>query len=231
MFCKLVQSTLLLVLLAITMTAQVRREAGSIEERALRLEPFITESAKHYGVDVRVLRIVCLVESRYRLVAISPKGARGPMQFMPETARRYGLQNPHDPKAAIDAAAQYLRDLLARFGGRLDLALAAYNAGEGTVDSFRTGHPLMLANGKIINPRGLVTGGIPPYRETRVYVKSAIALLASSNATSLNPVAFPTLRKRPTPRTGPRDFTVDAMKKLLPSRRSQETSALFIEIQ
>ena len=55
------------------------------------------------------------------------------MQFMPETARRYGLQNPHDPKAAIDAAAHYLRDLLIRFDGRLDLALAAYNAGEDRV--------------------------------------------------------------------------------------------------
>lgn len=56
------------------------------------------------------------------------------MQFMPDTAKRFGLKNPHDPKEAIDAAARYLRDLLKRFGGRLDLALAAYNSGEGTVE-------------------------------------------------------------------------------------------------
>jgi len=100
------------------------------------------------------------------------------MQFMPDTARRYGLQDPHDPRAAIDAGARYLRDLLFRFNGRLDLALAAYNAGEGTVESFRTGRPLRLTGGKIINPRGLVTGGLPPYAETRTYVNSILRLFA-----------------------------------------------------
>jgi len=103
------------------------------------------------------------------------------MQFMPDTARRYGLQNPHDPRAAIDAAAHYLRDLLVRFDGRLDLALAAYNAGEGTVESFQTGRPLRLASGKIINARGLITGGLPPYIETRNYVSSIMSLLAQSS--------------------------------------------------
>lgn len=95
------------------------------------------------------------------------------MQFMPETAKRYGLKDPHDPRGSIDAAAHYLRDLLEKFDGRVDLALAAYNAGEGTVESFRTGKPLVLASGKIINPRRLITGGIPPYPETQSYVKSA----------------------------------------------------------
>jgi hypothetical protein len=100
------------------------------------------------------------------------------MQFMPETSARYGLKNPYDPKAAIDAAAHYLRDLLVRFNGRLDLALAAYNAGEGTVESFQTGRPLRLANGRIINPYGIITGGLPPYIETRNYVSSIISLVA-----------------------------------------------------
>jgi len=62
------------------------------------------------------------------------------------TARRYRLQNPHDAKAAIDVGARYLRDLLVRFGGRLDLALAAYNAGEGTVESFQRGRQIRLTN-------------------------------------------------------------------------------------
>jgi soluble lytic murein transglycosylase-like protein len=103
------------------------------------------------------------------------------MQFMPDTAKRFGVRNPHDPQQAIDAAARYLRDLLMKFGGRLDLALAAYNAGEGTVQSFQTGRPLALASGKIINRRGQITGGIPPYRETQEYVRSIIALLSSQN--------------------------------------------------
>src|SRR5947209_11802963 len=99
------------------------------------------------------------------------------MQFMPETAVAYGLRNPNDPKSAIDAAAHYLRDLLRKFGGRVDLPLAAYNAGEGTVESFQTGRPLVLASRKIINPSRLITGGMPPYREKKQYVKSAIVLL------------------------------------------------------
>jgi soluble lytic murein transglycosylase-like protein len=155
--------------------AQSHREVGpSLQERSRQLEPLILESAKRYGIDPRILSGVCFIESRYRLDAISPRGARGPMQFMPDTARRYGLQNPHDPRAAIDAGARYLRDLLVRFNGHLDLALAAYNAGEGTVESFRTGRPLRLTSSKIINPRGLVTGGLPPYAETQKYVNSII---------------------------------------------------------
>jgi soluble lytic murein transglycosylase-like protein len=109
------------------------------------------------------------------------------MQFMPDTAKRFGVRNPHDPQQAIDAAARYLRDLLMKFGGRLDLALAAYNAGEGTVQSFQTGRPLVLTSGKIINRRGQITGGIPPYRETQDYVKSAIAFFTNGRVKPLPP--------------------------------------------
>jgi soluble lytic murein transglycosylase-like protein len=176
---------LVLVLLVLTSTAASQTQSDndvSIRDRARRIEPFITESSRRYGVDPRLLTILCFIESRYRLDAVSPKGARGPMQFMPDTAKRFGVKNPHDPREAIDAAARYLRDLLRRFGGRIDLALAAYNAGEGTVESFRTrGKPLVLANGKIINRQGWITGGIPPYRETLEYVRSIIGLLIPQN--------------------------------------------------
>src|SRR6266436_4529583 len=136
---KLVNSLLLSLLLVPTSLAQMRNGSPALHERARALEPFIIESAKRYGIDVRILRTMCFVESRFRVDAVSPKGARGPMQFMPETAARYGLRNPNDPRAAIDAAARYMHDLLGRFGGRVDLAVAAYNAGEGAVDSFLTG--------------------------------------------------------------------------------------------
>src|SRR5215510_10393890 len=146
MCSRLIQSISILLVLTATTMAQGRREPGPpLPERERQLEPLIIESAKRYGIDPRILRAVCFIESRFRPSAVSPKGARGLMQFMPETARRYGLQNPHDPKAAIEAAAHYLSDLLRKFGGRVDLALAAYNAGEGTVESFQTGTPVIKA--------------------------------------------------------------------------------------
>jgi len=209
MFCKALLLVLVLRALTSTAASQIPSDNDvSIRDRARRIEPFISESSRRYGVDPRVLRILCFIESRYRLDAVSPKGARGPMQFMPDTAIRYGLSNPHDPQQAIDAAARYLRDLLRRFGGRIDLALAAYNAGEGTVESFRTGRPLVLPTGKVINSRGQITGGIPPYRETQQYVRSIIALVGFQNPK--------------------RDY---ANKPTRPSRSTTEREDSFIEIQ
>lgn len=185
---RTIKTALLVVLLSGSAVAQARRDRPtSVEDRARILEPLIVESAKRYGIDARVLWALCFVESRFKLDSVSPKGARGPMQFMPETAARYGLSDPSDPKAAIDAGARYLRDLLVKFNGRLDLALAAYNAGEGAVESFRTGKPLILRTGKIINPRGMKTGGIPPYQETQTYVRSILNLSMGGNEFSRVP--------------------------------------------
>jgi soluble lytic murein transglycosylase-like protein len=180
MIQKLIRSIVCVLVLAAPGMAQERDE--SLIRRARSLEAFIVESAQRYGIDARLLWTVCFAESRFRVEAISPKGARGPMQFMPDTAARYGLLKPHDPKAAIDAGARYLRDLLQRFGGRVDLALAAYNAGEGTVESFLSGRPLQLRTGRIINPRGIITGGIPPYAETENYVSSILKMSFRSSA-------------------------------------------------
>jgi membrane-bound lytic murein transglycosylase MltF len=92
------------------------------------------------------------------------------MQFTATTATRYGLKDPHNVREALDAAARYVRDLQARFSARGDLILAAYNAGEGTVEAFRDGKRLVLPNNKTINPGSIRTGGVPPYVETREYV-------------------------------------------------------------
>ncbi len=210
--------------------AQAGRDPGpSLQERSRQLEPLIVESAKRYGIDPRILRTLCFIESRFRLNAVSPKGASGPMQFMPDTARRYGLQNPHDPRAAIDAAAHYLRDLLVRFNGRLDLALAAYNAGEGTVESFQTGRPLRLASGKIVNPRGLITGGLPPYAETRTYVNSIIGLVTQQSAL-ISKTALTSVRKNVKPRSfKTRDLSSDAETSR--SRPKSNPNSFFIEVQ
>jgi len=174
---KILCVTLVMMCVGATVAGQDRHDDRALQERAIRLEPFITAAALRYGVDDRILRAICFVESRYRINVVSPKGARGPMQFMPDTAARYGLRDPHNPEQAIDAAARYFRDLLRKFGGRVDLALAAYNAGEGAVISFMTGKPLVLRDGRIVNARGIVTGGIPPYAETQRYVRSILTLL------------------------------------------------------
>jgi len=215
----------LMMLVVVTVAAQDRGDDRALPERAIRLDPFIVAAAMRYGVDARILRAICFTESRYRIHAVSPKGARGPMQFMPDTAARYGLRDPHDPEQAIDAGARYFRDLLRKFNGRVDLALAAYNAGEGTVSSFMTGRPLVLRDGRIVNARGVVTGGIPPYAETQRYVRSIMMLLKNSVP---GPVDRSSLRVRLDAR---RDPTLDAFdlaerpKKIFPTRPSS-----FIEV-
>jgi len=220
-------------LFTVVVSAQTR-DVGpqvALNERARQLEPFIDAAARRYGVDANLLRAVCFIESRFRVEAVSPKGARGPMQFMPDTARRYGLVNPYDPQQAIDAAARYLRDLLNRFEDRVDLVLAAYNSGEGTVNSFLTGHPLVLPSGKLINPHRLITGGVPPYAETQNYVKQGLTLLrreVPSQALSVTTSPIPRLPIR-TPR---RDFTLDTFvgnDQTLTKAQLRTTS--FIDVQ
>jgi soluble lytic murein transglycosylase-like protein len=180
---KLVFMISLLLFVSAGVMAQARSDIPrSLQQKAREIEPAIVEASIRYGIDARILRAICFTESRYRVNAVSPKGALGPMQFMPDTAARYGLKNPFDPRAAIDAAARYLRDLLARFNGRIDLAVAAYNAGEGSVESFRSGKPLVLRTGKVINARGLVTGGIPPYPETQAYVRAIVLPLLNGRS-------------------------------------------------
>ena len=153
---------------------QQSRIADVVRLRARLYEPFIMSTARRYNIDPHLLWTIAYLESRFRKDVISYKDGKpcayGMMQFTAPTALRYGLTNPHDPREAIDAAARYVRDLQRRFGPRGDLILAAYNAGEGTVEAFRDGKTLVLPNNKVINPRGLRTDGIPPYKETRNYV-------------------------------------------------------------
>jgi len=155
------------------------------------------------------------------------------MQFMPETAARYALQNPHDPKTAIDAGARYFRDLLRKFDGRVDLALAAYNAGEGTVDAFRTGRSLRLASGKVINPAKTITGGIPPYRETQEYVRSAIGFLINRATAPAKSFGFSRSNEKNSVAIRGRDFTIDVMvyESVSPLHLAGNAKSVFIEIE
>jgi hypothetical protein len=128
--------------------------AGAGLQTDSRYEPLIVQAAARHGVDPTLVRAVIQVESNYEPRARSVKGAKGLMQLMPDTARRYGVANPYDPAANIEAGIKHLKFLLGRFP--LNLALAAYNAGEGAVERFR---------------------GVPPYAETRSYVDRILQLV------------------------------------------------------
>lgn len=121
-----------------------------------RFADLIAEAANRHQVDVRLLHAVIQAESAYDAGAISSAGAVGLMQLMPDTARRYGVVDRHNPVQNIDGGTHYLKDLLRMFDSNLDLAVAAYNAGEGAVMRYNN--------------------SIPPYPETRNYVKTVLAL-------------------------------------------------------
>ena len=115
---------------------------------------FLTEAAQRYGVDSRLVSAIAEVESSGNQAAISPVGAIGVMQLMPDTAAALGV-DPYDAEENIDGGARYIRDLLNDFGGDVKKAVAAYNAGPNAVKAY---------------------GGVPPYAETQNYVSRVLDL-------------------------------------------------------
>jgi soluble lytic murein transglycosylase-like protein len=139
-------------------------------DQKLLEEAILAESAR-YKIDPDLVFALVWQESGGRLGAVSPKNARGPMQLMPGTAVRFGVTNPHDAKQAVRGGVAYLVWLLDRYNGNVSLALASYNAGEGSVDAYLYGKTL-ISGGKVINRGKFRTQtGIPPYAETMNYVK------------------------------------------------------------
>jgi soluble lytic murein transglycosylase-like protein len=122
--------------------------------RANDFSGMIERVAQMQGLDPWLLHAVIRAESAYNPLAVSPKGAKGLMQLMPATAMRYGVQNPWDPEENVSAGARYLRDLLGLFGDDVELAVAAYNAGEGSVLKFGR--------------------KVPPFEETQDYVSKVL---------------------------------------------------------
>src|ERR1700691_467330 len=121
-----------------------------------RYANLIHASAQKHGVDANLIAHVIAAESNFDPKAVSRKRALGLMQLLPETAARYAVSNIFDPAQNIEAGTHYLKDLLARYGGNLRFALAAYNAGPETVDRY---------------------GGVPPFPETQSYVRQVMANL------------------------------------------------------
>jgi soluble lytic murein transglycosylase-like protein len=129
-----------------------------------RIDNLIRYYGKQYGVDPFLIYCTMSQESGFTVGATSPKGAMGLMQLMPGTAARYGVTNPYDVAQSIMGGTRYLKDLLKMFNGRVDLALAGYNAGEGAVMKYGN--------------------NIPPYEETRNYVKLILKRYAIKKPTS-----------------------------------------------
>lgn len=182
---------IIIALLLLSATSGEARQKDTAVERARRYEPLIVAAAIERRVDPRLLWTIAWLETKFQPHLTSSAGAQGMMQFMPATAKRYGLRDPFDPEQAMDAAARHLRDLQQMFAGRLDLILAAYNAGEGAVEAFRRGRALELPSGKVVNPKR-IRSSIPPYRETVAYVKNGLAVfrrLARANYFSAQQLA------------------------------------------
>jgi soluble lytic murein transglycosylase-like protein len=127
------------------------------------LLPVIHRLAQQHSIDPRLVQAIITVESNFDPYAVSRAGAQGLMQLMPDTAARYQVEDPFDPQANIEGGVRYLRDLFRMFPSDLRHVLAAYNAGEGTVQQY---------------------GGIPPYPETQRYVERVLTLYGVAPATS-----------------------------------------------
>jgi soluble lytic murein transglycosylase-like protein len=124
-------------------------------DRRSKYDAFIENAARRYRVDPIFIRAVIEVESGFDPNCVSNKGARGLMQLMPDTAKRYGVSKIFDPEQNITGGVHYLADLLEMFYDDLPRVLAAYNAGEGAVAKYK---------------------GIPPYEETTAYVARALTV-------------------------------------------------------
>jgi soluble lytic murein transglycosylase-like protein len=133
--------------------SKVRTFSGSNKKRFADL---IEQAAFRYQVDAKLVHAVIQTESAYNSSAQSPAGAVGLMQLMPDTARRFGVTDRNDPDQNVDGGTRYLKHLIEMFDPNLDLAVAAYNAGENAVIKYNN--------------------SIPPYPETQNYVKQVLAL-------------------------------------------------------
>lgn len=150
-----------------TKTQRARRTSGRLlPVPSSEISRLISNHARRQGLAPRLVQALVQVESGYNPRARSSKGAMGLMQLMPATARELGVDQPYDPDQNIRGGTDYLHKMLRRFSGDLTLALAAYNAGPTAVERYQ---------------------GIPPYRETRNYVRKVLSLYQNGVAPGAPP--------------------------------------------
>jgi soluble lytic murein transglycosylase-like protein len=130
-------------------SAKLQAPSNDINQPAPNLNELVNAASGMYKLDPDLVTSVIRAESGFNVRAVSPKGAQGLMQLMPQTASQLGVQNAFDPQANVQAGSRYLRELLERYDFDLIKALAAYNAGPQRVEQY---------------------GGVPPYYETKAYV-------------------------------------------------------------
>jgi Transglycosylase SLT domain len=141
-----------------------------------QIDQLVQQAARQHNLDPKLVQAVIQVESDYDPKAVSNKGAQGLMQLIPETAQRFGVQDPFNMQQNIEGGTSYLKYLLDLFGGNVQLALAAYDAGENSVQR---------------------NGGIPPYQETRHYVQKVTTLYEpGKNFATLQPARHTAARIR-----------------------------------
>lgn len=149
---------LMLIALVLIISIDSSYAKGKFRKKTSSLTPQITKEiiarSSYYGIDEMLLLEVIRQESSFNPNACSSANARGLMQFIPTTAARFGITNPHDISQSIDAGCRYISFLIRKFNGRLDLVLASYNAGEHAVEKYNN--------------------QVPPYAETRNYVRTII---------------------------------------------------------
>ncbi|MGE5670162.1 MAG: lytic transglycosylase domain-containing protein [Fibrobacterota bacterium] len=137
------------------MSQQSTASSSNPSAKVAKWQSLIDEASAKYGVDKNLISAVIVQESAGNQFAVSKAGAKGLMQLMDSTARTLGVNNAFNPRHNIMGGTKYLRDMLDKYNGNEELALASYNAGPGAVDRYN---------------------GIPPYAETQNYVKSVSKL-------------------------------------------------------
>lgn len=143
---RLAVTAVFIFFICLSLQTEVRAEPGS----PARFQTLIESIASEYGLEASLIHSIIRTESNYNPYAVSPKGAVGLMQLMPETAERYGVKNLYDPRQNIIGGVKYLKELMRLYDRKIDYVLAAYNAGHNAVKKY---------------------GGIPPFPETRRFIQ------------------------------------------------------------
>jgi hypothetical protein len=168
------------------------------------LDEIVTSASTRYGIDRDLVLSLIHAESAFDPNAVSPKGALGLMQLMPQTATRLGVQNPMDAADNVEGGTRYLRDLLLQYNQNLTKALAAYNAGPGRIQQYR---------------------GVPPYPETIAYINRVVRELYQRKIASVNLLYKKSDKSKKEPASKPSRAAAPARPREMADRRSVDPAS------